>query len=58
MQVAYLINFVLVSVNAWSALIHSGPWDPVRGAAFSLYAGLSTLSALGYPVRMMPLLFL
>lgn len=33
-------------------------WDPVRGAAFSLYAALSSLSALGirYPLKMAPLL--
>jgi len=59
MRAAYLVNFALVGFAAWPALInHSGPWDPVRGAAFSLYAALSTLSALGirYPLKMVPLL--
>jgi len=61
MRAAFLINFALVGLNAWPALVkHTGPWDPVRGAAFSLYAALSTLSALGirYPLKMTPLLLL
>jgi hypothetical protein len=59
MRGGYLVNFVLVGLGAWPALLnHTGPWDPVRGAAFSLYAALSTLSALGlrYPLNMVPLL--
>lgn len=58
MRIGYLVNFVLVGLGAWPALINNtGPWDPVRGAAFSLYAALSTMSALGirYPVKMVPL---
>jgi hypothetical protein len=59
MRAGYTANFVLIGLAAWPALInHTGPWDPVRGAAFSLYAALSTLSALGlrYPLRLVPLL--
>jgi hypothetical protein len=59
MRTAYLINFALIGLGAWPALVnHTGPWDPVRGAAFSLYAALSTLSVLGlrYPLKMVPLL--
>lgn len=59
MRTGYLVNFALVGLGAWPALVnHTGPWDPVRGAAFSLYAALSTLSALGirYPLKMVPLL--
>ncbi len=59
MRAAYLVNFVLVGFGAWPALVnHTGPWDPVRGAAFCLYAALSTLSVLGlrYPLKMTPLL--
>lgn len=44
MRTGYLVNFALVGLGgAWPALVnHTGPWDPVRGAAFSLYAALST----------------
>lgn len=55
MRGGYLVNVVLVGLGAWPALLnHTGPWDPVRGAAFSLYAALSTLSALGlrYPLNL------
>ncbi len=60
LRIAYLVTFVLVGVNAWPALIHhAGPWEGMRGTAWSLYAAMSTLAALGirYPLRMMPLLF-
>src|SRR5262245_21132380 len=59
MRIAYLINFVVVGLAAWPSLtMHAGPWDPIRGAAFSLYAALSTFSALGlrYTLKMIPLL--
>ncbi len=59
MRTGYLVNFAVVGLGAWPALVHhSGAWDPVRAAAFCLYAALSTLSALGirYPLRMVPLL--
>jgi len=60
LRIAYLVTFVLVGVNAWPALInHAEPWGPMSGVAWSLYAAMSTLAALGlrYPLRMMPLLF-
>lgn len=61
MRTAYLVNFALIGLGAWPALVtHTGPWDPVRGAAFSLYAALSTVSVLGirYPLKMAPVLLL
>lgn len=37
MRTGYLVNFTLVGLGAWPALVsHTGSWDPVRGAAFSL----------------------
>ncbi|OGU44534.1 MAG: hypothetical protein A2X68_11950, partial [Ignavibacteria bacterium GWC2_56_12] len=59
MRVMYLFNFVLLGSDVWPELIrHEGPWDPVRGAAYSLWATLSLLSGLGlrYPLQMLPLL--
>ena len=59
MRVMYLFNFVLLGSDVWPELIrHEGPWDPVRGAAYSLWATLSLLSVLGlrYPLQMLPLL--
>ncbi len=59
MRTGYLVNLVVVGLGAWPALVdHTGAWDPVRAAAFCLYAALSALSALGirYPLRMVPLL--
>jgi hypothetical protein len=59
MRVLYLLNFVLLGSDVWPQLInHQGAWDPVRGAAYSLWATLSLLSGLGlrYPLQMLPLL--
>lgn len=59
MRVLFLLNFALLGLDVWPALIsHSSPWDPVRGAAQSLWAALSLLSILGlrHPLQMLPLL--
>ncbi len=61
LRFAYLLNFLMLGLDVWPAIIgHQGPWDPVRGAAFSFWAALSLLSGLGlrYPVKMLPLLLL
>src|SRR5438876_6657240 len=61
MRLLYLGNFVFLGLNVWPELIkHEGAWDPVKGVAFSFWAALSTLSALGlrYPLKMVPLLLL
>jgi hypothetical protein len=57
----YLINCVLVGGGVWAQFTHrQKPWDPITGAAFSFWAALSLLSALGirYPVVMLPILFM
>lgn len=59
MRGLYLVNFVLLGFDVWPALFqHAGTWDPVKGAAYSLWAALSILSGLGlrYPLQMLPLL--
>jgi hypothetical protein len=61
MRLLYLMNFVLLGLDVWPAIVnHTGPWDPVRGVAFSFWAALSTLSILGlrYPLKMVPVLLL
>lgn len=59
MRAVYLLNFVLMGLDVWPALLtHSGAWDLHEGAAYSLWAALSLLSVVGlkYPLQMLPLL--
>jgi len=61
MRFLYLLNFVFLGLDVWPSIIHhEGAWDPVKGVAFSFWAALSTLSALGlrYPLKMLPLLLI
>jgi hypothetical protein len=61
MRVLYLLNFVLLGMDVWPALVNHGkPWDPMHGIAVSFWAALSALSGLGirHPVRMLPLLLM
>jgi hypothetical protein len=61
MRLLYLLNFVFLGLSVWPEIInHAGAWDPVKGVAFSFWAALSALSALGlrYPLKMLPLLLL
>ena len=61
MRALYLGNFVFLGLSVWPEIInHAGAWDPVKGVAFSFWAALSALSALGvrYPLKMLPLLLL
>ncbi len=57
----YLLNFGLVGAGVWLSFIQrQKPWDPMVGVAFSFWAALAGLSALGirYPLAMLPLLFM
>src|SRR5215471_1708999 len=57
----YLVNLVLVGAGVWAQFIHQEKLlDPIPGVAFSFWAGLAFLSALGirYPLAMLPLLFM
>ena len=61
MRLLYLLNFVFLGLSVWPEIInHAGAWDPVKGVAFSFWAALAALSALGvrYPLKMLPLLLL
>lgn len=57
----YLLNVVLVGSGVWLQFMHRRePWDPITGVAFSFWAALAGLSALGlrYPLAMLPILFM
>jgi len=57
----YLLNCVLVGSGVWVSFIHrQEPWDPMIGVAFSFWAALAGLSALGirYPLAMLPVIFM
>jgi hypothetical protein len=61
MRCMYLLNCGLVGSGVWVQFLHrQKPWDPVPGVAFSFWAALACLSALGirYPLAMLPLLFM
>ena len=61
MRVLYFLNFAMLGLQVWPAMIHHpAAWDPVKGVAFSFWAALSTLSIFGlrYPLKMLPLLLL
>ena len=56
----YFLNCVLVGAGVCYEFVHrQKPWDSTVGVAFSFWAALSVLSALGirYPLAMLPLLF-
>jgi hypothetical protein len=56
-----LLNCVLVGAGVWIEFVRrQKPWDPIPGVAFSFWAALSVLSAVGirYPVAMLPLIFM
>ncbi len=61
MRGMYLLNCVLVGSGVWAQFIYrQKPWDPIPGVAFSFWAALAGLSALGirYPLAMLPLFFM
>ena len=57
----YLLNCVLVGSGVGFTFINlEKPWDPMIGVAFSFWAALAGLSALGirYPLAMLPVIFM
>lgn len=61
MRGMYLLNCVLVGSGVCYEFIHrEKPWDQMVGVAFSFFAALAVLSAIGirYPLGMLPLLFI
>ena len=61
MRCMYLLNFGLVGSGVLVQFIHRHePLDPIPGVAFSFWAALAGLSALGirYPLAMLPVIFM
>ncbi len=57
----YLLNLALVGSGVGLALVgREEVWDPMIGVAFSFWAALAGLSALGirYPLAMLPVIFM
>jgi hypothetical protein len=56
LRAMYLLNFALLGSSVWPEFVkQAGSWEPMKGVAFSFWAALSTLSALGlrYPLKML-----
>lgn len=61
MRGLYLLNCVLAGSGVWVSFIQGQkPWDPLPGVAFSFWAALAGVSALGirYPLGMLPVIFM
>jgi hypothetical protein len=59
LRTLFLLMFLFVGYDAWSYILrHQGPWDPVRAAAWCMFASYSALSILGVfrPLRMLPII--
>lgn len=57
LRTLFLLMFLFVGYDSWSYLLrHEGPWDPMRAAAWSMFASYSLLSILGVfrPLKMLP----
>ncbi len=55
----YFLMAAFLAPEAWGVLLaHEGPWDPVHGAAWAVWAAYPTLAVLGliHPLRMLPLM--
>ena len=58
LRLLFLLVVVFVGYDSWSALLgHEGPWDPVRAAAWCMWAAFAVMCVFGliYPLKMLPL---
>ena len=58
LRTLFMLIFLFVGYDSWSVLLkHQGPWDPMRAAAWSMFAAYSLLSILGVfrPLKMLPI---
>jgi hypothetical protein len=59
LRTLFLLMFLFVGYDSWSyVLTHDGPWDPMRAAAWCMFASYALLSALGVfrPLKMLPIM--
>ena len=58
LRTLFALMFLFVGYDSWSYILrHAGAWDPLRAAAWSMFAAYSLLSILGVfrPLKMLPL---
>jgi hypothetical protein len=58
LRTLFLLMFLFVGYDAWRVVLtHHGAWDPVRAAAWCMFAAYSLLSILGVfrPLKMLPI---
>jgi hypothetical protein len=58
LRTLFLLMFLFVGYDAWRVVLtHNGPWDPMRAAAWCMFASYSLLSLLGVfrPLKMLPI---
>jgi hypothetical protein len=58
LRLLFLLVFLFVGYDSWTYILkHEGPWDPVKAAAFCMWAAYSVLSLIGvfHPLKMLPL---
>lgn len=58
LRTLFVLIFLFVGYDSWSVLLkHQGAWDPMRAAAWSMFAAYSLLSLLGVfrPLKMLPI---
>lgn len=58
LRTLFLLMFLFVGYDSWRVVLtHDGAWDPVRAAAWCMFASYSLLSILGVfrPLKMLPI---
>jgi hypothetical protein len=56
LRLLFLLIFVFVGNDSWTTILrHEGSWDPVKAAAFCMWAAYSLLSIIGvfYPLKLL-----
>lgn len=58
LRLLFFLVAVFVGYDSWTTIIgHEGPWEPVKAAAWCMWAAFAVLSVLGlfHPLKMLPL---